>query len=477
MKKHLLSFLVTCAFSISAIAQTPCSDIFISEYVEGLENNHAIELFNPTGGAIDLSQYQMGRFRDGSGTPMLFILSGVIQPYATYVIALDKRNPNGTGNEVPIDLALEAVADTFVNPIYIQANSPFYFNGDDAFGLITNNGTQLVDLIGKIGEDPGTAWSDQNGVSWTRDHTLIRKPTVQSGVSINPTEFIVETEWDSLPANTFSNLGWHVCNCSTCPPTFSTTTVSTCGTFTWNNTAYSQSGTYIYETTNSFGCDSIATLDLTITQSYSVNESYILCGGETVTVGGTTYSQEGQYSQTIPGNGCDTLVSISITEEQEPSVNILGNTQIVANSTETYAIVQPQGYTITWSATNGTILSGQGTVSVTIFWDGSGGGEVSVTISNGDCSYTYALVVGTFVGIESEWISNFDIYPNPSDGVFKIELEQYSNVHVFDATGKMVVADSGIGSFSLDLSQEPSGLFVVKVYSDESIGLKRVLKN
>ena len=213
MKKHLLLAAIAVA-ALGTNAQD-CSDLFISEYVEGSGNNKAIEIYNPTDAPIDLSLYQMGRFRDGSGSPMLLSLSGTIGSYGTYVVALDKRDQNGTGNEAPIDAALEAVADTFVNPVYVQANSPFYFNGDDAFGLFKGDGTEIVDLFGKIGEDPGTAWSDENGTWWTNDHTLIRKATVVSGVTVNPAEFLVQTEWDSLPENTFSELGMHTCDCQT----------------------------------------------------------------------------------------------------------------------------------------------------------------------------------------------------------------------------------------------------------------------
>lgn len=141
----------------------------------------------------------------------------MIQAGDTYVIALDKRDPNGTGFEEPIDPALVAVADTFVNPVYVQANSPFYFNGDDAVPLI-KNGNELIDLVGRIGEDPGTAWSDANGVWWTVNHTLVRKPSVQIGDSDGLNVFWPEAEWDSLPINTFSNLGHHTCDCFVAPP-------------------------------------------------------------------------------------------------------------------------------------------------------------------------------------------------------------------------------------------------------------------
>ncbi len=213
MKKLvLLALAVTVSFNIQA--QQDCSDLFISEYVVGSGNNRALELYNPTQNAIDLNGYKVGRFRDGSGTPMLLNLSGTIASLSTYVIVVDKRDPNGTGFEAPVDAALMAVADTFVNPVYVQADSPFYFNGDDAVPLIKGDGTTLVDLVGKIGEDPGTAWSDANGTWWTTDKTLVRIASVKKGVTTNPATFMVEAEWDSLPEDTFTELGWHTCDCA-----------------------------------------------------------------------------------------------------------------------------------------------------------------------------------------------------------------------------------------------------------------------
>jgi hypothetical protein len=213
MKKILLSAIAMIASS--ALNAQDCSELFISEYVVGSGNNRALELYNPTNAPIDLNGYQVGRFRDGSGTPMLLDLSGTIGAYSTYVIVVDKRDPNGTGFEEPVDMALQAVADTFVNPVYVQANSPFYFNGDDAVPLTKGDGTVLVDVLGRIGEDPGTAWADANGTWWTTDKTLVRKASVLSGDTDGLDEFLPEVEWDSLPEDTFTELGWHNCDCQT----------------------------------------------------------------------------------------------------------------------------------------------------------------------------------------------------------------------------------------------------------------------
>lgn len=215
MKRKLLFGLAITVTAFSN-AQTDCSDIFISEYVEGSDNNKAIELYNPTSAAIVLDGlYSMGRDRDGAGNPMLLAITGTIASHDVRVFALDKRDPNGTGLEIPLDGALEAVADTFLNPVYVQNNSPMYFNGDDAFVLV-KNGTTILDIVGRIGEDPGSGWwvpGDPATAWWTVDNTMIRKPGVKYGVAENPAVFDPSLEWDSIPVNTFDSLGYHFCEC------------------------------------------------------------------------------------------------------------------------------------------------------------------------------------------------------------------------------------------------------------------------
>ncbi|MFN0032947.1 MAG: T9SS type A sorting domain-containing protein [Flavobacteriales bacterium] len=215
MKRTLL---LGCALAAAYLTNAQaCSDVFISEYVEGTFNNKAIELHNPTNVAIDLGagQYKMGRQRNGAGDPMLLDITGIIPAHGTRVFVLDKQDPDGVDLETPVDADLAAVADTFVNPIYVEANSPMYFNGDDAFVLGKGDAT-LLDIFGKLFEDPGDGWyvpGDPNTAWWTVDNTMYRKNTIQQGVAANPAVFDPSLEWDSLPANTFDHLGWHDCVC------------------------------------------------------------------------------------------------------------------------------------------------------------------------------------------------------------------------------------------------------------------------
>jgi hypothetical protein len=233
MKKiYLLSLSILCAFTINA---QNCSELFISEYVEGWSNNKAIELYNPTSNTIDLSNYALSRWSNGGTIPATTTLEGLIEPNEAFVIGLDKRDPNGEGYEAPLwdgwlhytdsitlvpdsiynaDSDLMSKVDLFICPNY--EDGTMYFNGNDAFTLENSNG-DILDVIGKIGEDPGEAWADETGAYWTKDQTLVRKSEVVNPFVYDPNfeyTFDPTLEWDSLPANSFSGLGSHECDCA-----------------------------------------------------------------------------------------------------------------------------------------------------------------------------------------------------------------------------------------------------------------------
>ena len=230
MKKSLLAiFTFAAGFSFSQ----DCAKIFISEYVEGWSNNKALEIYNPTSAPIDLSQYFVARYSNGATTATVanaVQLSGTVAAYDVYVAVLDKRDPNGVGQEAPIWDSLQARGDGFYSPVYNTSNA-FYWNGNDAVmlakGTLPTDPTVLInaanvpnfaiiDVFAKIGENPANAtgssagndgaWSTQFPYSsglgglLTKEHSLLRKAAIKKGVTANPSFFDPLLEWDSIPA-------------------------------------------------------------------------------------------------------------------------------------------------------------------------------------------------------------------------------------------------------------------------------------
>ncbi|MCA0350285.1 MAG: lamin tail domain-containing protein, partial [Bacteroidetes bacterium] len=180
---------------------TPTSNLIISEYGEGNGGSKKyIEIYNGTGVAVNLSNYEIWAINNGGSWPESTIsLSGTLPNNTTYVIA-----NNAT--------------DVFGADLYSGALT---FNGDDATGLAWNGGSgttfTLLDAVGEDGNDPGSGWAVAGINNATADKILIRKPTVlapntdwssSAGTNVNNSEWIVSS-FTYNNTNQTTNLGSH----------------------------------------------------------------------------------------------------------------------------------------------------------------------------------------------------------------------------------------------------------------------------
>ena len=209
-------YILTSAFLLtSAAAFSQCNELFISEYVEGSGNDKALEIYNPTAGPIDLSTYSIRRYSNGAqdytagGNTSLI---GTLAALDVHIVTNGQLTSTTNSPSVNPDLLLLADQPDGAYP------APTFMNGNDA--IILAKGDVIIDIFGKIGEDPGTAWTNEfpysgTGTWITSNHTMIRKPAVQTGVTTNPDFFDPLAQYDTLPNNTWTNLGTHDCICNT----------------------------------------------------------------------------------------------------------------------------------------------------------------------------------------------------------------------------------------------------------------------
>lgn len=189
-----LMFILLClAFcATSAVAQT--NDLIISEYVEGSVNNKALEIFNGTEDVINLSNYSIKRYSNGSPLSTNIALAATdLHPGDTFVI----------GN---------SSADAALMPYLDQTSADINFNGDDALTLVFG-GSVVIDSFGRVGEDPGSYWSCSEGN--TANHTLRRLSSICAGDNVTNDAFDPCDEWSFALSDDFSDLGQHIADCGT----------------------------------------------------------------------------------------------------------------------------------------------------------------------------------------------------------------------------------------------------------------------
>jgi len=214
MKRFLLFFITFAVAGQLLFA----GGLFFSEYIEGaVGNNKAIELYNASGSIIDLSNYSIKASNNGSGWGMYTPTGGVPTVDPRYSLPLSgSLNPG----EVYVIFNTEAsteitsVGDLGLTYSSIVPNGPdgsnvTSHNGNDALGLFLD-GT-LIDVIGI--PDQSVNWAVAGVTDATKDHSLVRKPSVSEGnanwassAGTNTTD----SEWIVYAAGTYNNLGFHI---------------------------------------------------------------------------------------------------------------------------------------------------------------------------------------------------------------------------------------------------------------------------
>jgi len=155
--------------------------VFISEYVEGSSNNKAVEIFNADNFALDLTKLSIRLYSNGSPTPnnTWSGTSGTLPPGQSIVIYNASAGPE-------------------IKAVGYESSNITFFNGDDALDVVYDS--QVTDVFGTIGTDPGASWPVAGVAGATADHTLIRKLSVTQG----------NTDWASSAGTDATNSEWVV---------------------------------------------------------------------------------------------------------------------------------------------------------------------------------------------------------------------------------------------------------------------------
>lgn len=363
--------------------EQPCPDLVFSAYVEGSSFNKCVEIYNGTGATVDLSNYEIRQYFNGSAVnPTIIALSGTLANNSYFLIC-------------HVDALLDGLIPN-------QTSANLNFNGDDAIVLYNEVSGQNTDVIGTIGTDPGTEWAGAVCTGGTADQTLVKKNLgllcpYQTFDGITSFSSSVDVLYDCYPSNTSNVLNtWQDITCA-----ISNIQIST-------------------NCTNQFFYDLI----VTFTVIDPVGETYI------VTVNGTDHTRfySGSSNQTFTitglpeGNGitttsvtitdavysqCSEVATYTIPDCTQPCTitDVSASTECTGNGiydlTVQFSANNPVGvnYVVHVNGSNYSFAYMPG-VGQTAVIQGLTGGTGNITVtdgSDGTCTATYTYTVPTCI--------------------------------------------------------------------------------
>ena len=245
---------------------------------------------------------------------------------------------------------------------------------------------------------------------------------------------------------------------------------TTCGN------AYTSNAGNVYPTTGLYqenfnsvnGCDSIVYIDLVIAEGNTVDETINACD-EWTSPTGMLYTNSGTHTESFIGvTGCDSIINYLLT------INTV-NTAATLISALTVEAAE-SGATYQWVDCNNSNLPIPG-ASSKIYVASSNGDYACMVTKNGCTEMTNCVRVGS-LGIAND-NSVFGIYPNPSNGVFIIELTEVLNntkVEITNTAGQIVFQSAiNKNQTSISLENVEAGIYFVSISNDVTTAKKAIV--
>lgn len=240
--------------------------------------------------------------------------------------------------------------------------------------------------------------------------------------------------------------------------------VSPSGMYTWTT-----SGTYSDTIPNAAGCDSLLTINLTLT--YSTNSSMTASACESYTAeDGMTYTQSGTYDVIIPNAaGCDSIISLDLTIDNIDT-NVTMNGLVLTSAT-----AGADSYQWIDCATQQPI-AGETSASFTVTQNGS----YAVMIDNGTCSATSECVTISNINVAEISENLVSVFPNPVNDVLTISNPDGRSLEfkLYDLNGHVVLSNqSGATAIAVDMKSLAKGIYTLNVRHENSVQIVKVVRN
>lgn len=244
-----------------------------------------------------------------------------------------------------------------------------------------------------------------------------------------------------------------------------------------------------------------ATFEFTTNDDESMLHSYIIEGEgiEPILFDGSNYSFELTPTETTAihltritlqagGCGSDCINDLDITltvnvvpTDEAPAIS--GDTELDARITPSSSYTITNSIRVDYSLSPeeaGTIEMANDDMTVHIVWNQEFRGQAVLTATSlSECNDTegnLAITVKNSTGVD-ELNASAKLYPNPTSDKVNIECEGMTRISVYNTVGQLIyTAEVDADQCSFDLSQHPSGSYLVRIITRQGTVVKKVHK-
>lgn len=236
------------------------------------------------------------------------------------------------------------------------------------------------------------------------------------------------------------------------------------------------SGPYTFHNSTVSGCDSSLVLYLTIHPSYLQQEMVAVCENEFPFTWRDTTFLEGTTSGTYIFNrtsqfGCDSVVSLLLAISPAPVVSI---TQIPNGSMTTLVCSSNGNCTYLWS-------TGEDVTVITVPTDSAATYSVTATNTTTSCTNTASVTIEVGIAENGSVSHDVIVYPNPTDGKVTVSADGavISEIRVFTMEGRLVrriKVDDAETELHLDRIAKGSYLLQVQLQQGDIVRKKLIVQ-
>jgi hypothetical protein len=261
---------------------------------------------------------------------------------------------------------------------------------------------------------------------------------------------------------------------------------------------YPEAGTMIYTVIgmDEFGCVALDEVEVEIYAAPEVSistESTKACVGGEITLSGT-----GAFSYDW-SDGIEDGEPFIATETGVFTYEVTGESEIGCEGEASIEITVNEPIEITYTTTE-ELFGGDGEIDITVTggftpysydWDNDGTGDfddsedltgisggtyIVVVESDGNCSSSDTMSVGTQLSIADEGKIALDIYPNPTSDVLQINADGFYNYALYALDGKLILQGNATNNTTLSLESIANGTYLLKLKQGETNQLFKVVK-